>query len=148
MEFNELYQELILDHNKSPRNCGVIENPDRFARGNNPLCGDKIVVQVNLDGDQIADVRFDGSGCAISTASASLMTEAIKGRTIAEAEQLFSAFHSLVTGGEPPAIPLDLGKLEVFSGVSDYPARVKCASLAWHTLNAILKNDQEVVTTE
>ncbi|MDO8632358.1 MAG: SUF system NifU family Fe-S cluster assembly protein [Phycisphaerales bacterium] len=148
-ELQDLYQELILDHNRRPRNRRRLEHPDRHADGFNPLCGDRVSVYVKLDGDVIQDVAFEGRGCAISTASASLMTEALKGKTVAEAKALFERFHNLVTGesdgnGDGPA----LGKLEVFSGVSRYPARVKCASLVWHAVNAALEDKNEVVSTE
>lgn len=146
----DLYQEIILDHNRKPRNFGPIERPDHQAEGYNPLCGDQLKVYLALDGDRIDDVRFDGSGCAISKASASLMTEAIKGKTLAEAESLFEGFHELLTGdpsvrGEAPA---ELGKLAVFEGVREFPVRVKCATLAWHTLHAALAGDAEQVSTE
>ncbi len=148
-ELSDLYQEVILDHNKRPRNFRTIETPDREAKGYNPLCGDKVAVYVNLEGDRIVDVSFQGAGCAISTASASVMTEALRGMTLAEAEALFQSFHKLVTEG-PLALPddIDLGKLAVFSGVHDYPARVKCASLVWHTVRAALENQNKTVTTE
>jgi len=145
----DLYQELILDHNKRPRNRRKLDHPDRLAEGFNPLCGDRVTVYIKLDGDVIQDLAFEGKGCAISTASASLMTEALKGKTVADAMTLFDRFHNLVTcgpehnGGGP-----ELGKLEVFSGVSQYPARVKCASLVWHAVHAALENKQEVVSTE
>jgi nitrogen fixation NifU-like protein len=138
-DLRELYQEVILDHNKRPRNFGTLDHPSRTARGHNPLCGDRLTLQLALEGDRIAQVAFEGSGCAISKASASLMTEAIKGHTVAEAEALFDRFHALVT--TPPDAPVSLeglGKLAVFAGVREYPARVKCASLAWHTMkNAV-----------
>jgi len=138
-DLRELYQEVILDHNKRPRNFGTLDHPSRTARGHNPLCGDRLTLQLALEGDRIAQVAFEGSGCAISKASASLMTEAIKGHTVAEAEALFERFHTLVT--TPPDAPVStegLGKLAVFAGVREYPARVKCASLAWHTMkNAV-----------
>jgi nitrogen fixation protein NifU and related proteins len=138
-DLRELYQEVILDHNKRPRNFGTLDHPSRTARGHNPLCGDRLTLQIAMDGDRIAQVAFEGSGCAISKASASLMTEAIKGHTVAEAEALFDRFHALVT--TPPDVPVStdgLGKLAVFAGVREYPARVKCASLAWHTMkNAV-----------
>lgn len=150
MDLTDLYQELILDHNKRPRNFGPMEEPDRIAHGNNPLCGDKLVIYVKLDGDQIEDVRFEGEGCAISTASASLLTQQVKGRTVAEAEGLFRRFHTMITGEDYAGDELDveLGKLEAFSGVGAYPARAKCATLSWHTLNAALGGEAETVTTE
>ena len=149
-EFSDLYQELILDHNKRPRNCGKLEAPDGSAQGYNPLCGDRVTVSVNLDDDVIKEIAFEGSGCAISTASASLMTESLKGKTVQEARDLFNRFHRMVTeessnGGDGTKA---LGKLLVFSGVRQYPARVKCATLAWHTVNAALNNSNEVVSTE
>lgn len=148
-ELRDLYQEVILDHNRKPRNFGALDDANRLANGHNPLCGDKLRVTVRLDGDVIADIRFEGSGCAISKASASLMTESVKGRTIAEADQLFEGFHQMVTT-EPGAAHDEqaLGKLEVFAGVSEFPMRVKCATLAWHTLKAALHDPQAVATTE
>jgi nitrogen fixation NifU-like protein len=148
-DLRELYQELIIDHSKRPRNFRVVEGADRKAEGFNPLCGDKVTVYLELDNGRIKNIGFQGKGCAISTASASVMTETLKGKTLAEAEGLFEIFHDLVTG-KPPAggkIP-ELGKLAVFSGVSEFPARVKCATLAWHTLNAALKDTGETVSTE
>lgn len=147
-ELKELYQQVILDHNKSPRNFRKIDNPTRFAEGYNPLCGDKIDIYLNFDNENISDISFQGSGCAISKASASLMTSMLKGKTRKEAEELFSRFHDLVTDklGENPDIE-DLGKLAVFAGVIDFPARVKCASLAWHTMmNALYEKDEKVST--
>lgn len=145
----ELYQELILDHNKSPRNCRKLDDANRKADGFNPLCGDKVSVSIKLDGDLISDVAFQGSGCAISTASASLMTESLKGKSLDEAQQLFDQFHELVTGDANQADSShDMGKLAVFSNVGNYPARVKCATLAWHTFKAALDGDDTNVTTE
>lgn len=145
-EFNDLYQELILDHNKRPRNRRVIPcPPGRRAEGHNPLCGDRVTIYVVMDGDVITDVSFEGKGCAISTASASLMTEALKGKTRAEAEKLFGRFYDLVTTGH--AVD-DMDKLEALAGVAEYPARVKCATLAWHTLKAALEDKPEPVSTE
>lgn len=147
-ELKELYQQVILDHNKSPRNFRKIENPSRFAEGYNPLCGDKINIYVNFNNEQISDISFQGSGCAISKASASLMTSMLKGKTRAEAEELFNRFHDMVTDklGDNPNIE-DLGKLAVLAGVRDFPVRVKCASLAWHTMmNALNSNDEKVST--
>jgi nitrogen fixation protein NifU and related proteins len=135
----ELYQNVILEHNRSPRNYRVIADADRQAEGNNPLCGDQLTVWLKLDGDVIRDVSFQGLGCAISRASASLMTAAVKGKTRREATELFERFRGLVTG-DRTAAPETLGKLAVFSGVSEYPTRVKCASLPWHTLKAALEN--------
>jgi nitrogen fixation NifU-like protein len=146
-ELMQLYQEIILDHNKSPRHCGELEGADHRADGHNPLCGDRLTVYLKLRDGRIEDIRFVGQGCAISTASASLMTEAVKGKTLEEAEELFSAFHELLTSerGEATA---DLGKLAVFSGVREFPVRVKCATLAWHTLRAALDDQSETASTE
>jgi nitrogen fixation protein NifU and related proteins len=146
MSLRELYQEMIIDHGKQPRNAGKLENPSHQHDGFNPLCGDKLTVYVNECEGVITDARFEGVGCAISVASASLMTEAIKGKKRVECEQLFERFHQLVTQGE--AHDESLGKLAVFSGVAEFPARVKCASLAWHTLKAALGNDPHPVSTE
>lgn len=149
-DLRELYQEQILDHTKRPRNKREISGA-RSAEGYNPLCGDRATVYVALDGDVVKDVSFVGQGCSISTASASMMTEALKGKTKAEVDALFGRFHALVTA--PPdkadenAAP-ELGKLAVFAGVCEFPARVKCASLAWHTLKAALAGDQQTVKTE
>jgi nitrogen fixation protein NifU and related proteins len=147
-DLRELYQEVILDHGRRPRNLREIPGAGRRAEGYNPLCGDRATVYVALEGDVVKDASFVGRGCSISTASASMMTEAVKGKTLAEAEALFQRFHALVTGETAPADGPDLGKLAVFSGVSEFPARVKCASLAWHTLRAALKGDAAPVTTE
>lgn len=145
----ELYQEVILDHNKSPRNFRKMESPDRKVDGYNPLCGDHYTLFLKLEGDVIKDISFEGAGCAISKASASVMSSVVKGKTKAEAEELFSRFHKLVTGELDPAGDLDgLGKLAAFSGVSEFPARVKCASLAWHTLHAALASREYRVSTE
>lgn len=148
-ELKELYQQVILDHNKSPRNYRKIENPSRFAEGYNPLCGDRIDIYLNLENDHISDISFQGSGCAISKASASLMTSMLKGKTKLEAEDLFNRFHDLVTDklGDNPSID-DLGKLAVFAGVREFPARVKCASLAWHTMMNALHNKDKKVSME
>lgn len=138
-DLTDLYQEVILDHNRRPRNFGALATATHRANGHNPLCGDKLTLALELDGDRIVNVMFEGSGCAISKASASLMTDAIKGHTVAEANTLFDAFHLMVT--TPISDPVDeshVGKLAVFSGVREFPARVKCASLAWHTLKAAL----------
>ena len=147
-ELRDLYQEVILDHNKHPHNFGELAGADRHADGFNPLCGDKLVVYVNLDGDMITDVRFKGSGCAISKASASLMTDSVKGKTLVETRELFDRFLNLVTDGDVADDGEALGKLAVFAGVRDYPTRVKCASLAWHTLRAAVEDRHDVVTTE
>jgi len=143
---DELYQELILDHNRRPRNFRTIEE-GRHAEGYNPLCGDRLTVYLRIQGDRIQDASFQGSGCAISKASASLMTDIVKGKTIAEAEALFERFHRLITRSVEDPVD-DLGKLSVFAGVRQYPARVKCASLAWHTLRAATDARNEVVSTE
>ena len=147
-ELSDLYQEVILDHNKNPRNFRVIENAEHTADGKNPLCGDALRVYVAMDGDKITDVAFKGAGCAISKASASMMTQEVKGKTREEAEELFNEFHRMVTGDlDIETDENDLGKLSIFAGVLEFPARVKCASLSWHTLNAALHGD-EIVTTE
>jgi nitrogen fixation NifU-like protein len=147
-ELSDLYQEVILDHNRRPRNFRTIEGASRQQEGYNPLCGDRLTLYVTLDGDRIADVAFQGSGCAISKASASLMTEALKGKTVAEARALFEKFHDMVTSS-PDTEAADLGKLSVLSGVREYPTRVKCASLAWHTLKAAVSGETDApVTTE
>ena len=143
----DLYQQVIIEHNRSPRNKKPIADASRVAAGDNPLCGDKITLYVKLDGDTITDVGFQGSGCAISQASASLMTSAVKGKPVAEAEKLFHGFHDMVTG-EKAADSALLGKLAAFAGVKQYPARVKCANLAWHTLHAALQSASEPVSTE
>lgn len=146
-DLRELYQEVIFDHNRNPRNFRVMDPADRKADGYNPMCGDKITVFLKLDGERIADVSFQGSGCAISTASASLMTEALKGKTLAEAERLFEEFHAAVTeSGEGHRH--DIGKLEVLAGVREFPARVKCATLAWHTIHAAIQDERTPVSTE
>ncbi len=147
-DLRELYQEVILDHNKHPRNFREIDGADRHADGHNPLCGDRLAVYVNLDGDVIADVSFLGSGCAISKASASLMTDAVCGKTLAEAQQLFREFHRMVTDNDASVDNGLLGKLAVLAGVRNYPIRVKCASLAWHTLRAACDDTHQFVTTE
>jgi len=148
-DLRDLYQEVVLDHNRRPRNFRSIEDATRQARGVNPLCGDKIKVFVVIEGDVIRDVAFEGDGCAISKASASMMTESLKGKTVAQAQILFDVFHSLVTKGPAEDCDLDeLGKLAVFSGVSEYPARVKCATLAWHTVQAALHGEDQPVSTE
>ncbi len=137
-ELRDLYQEVILDHNKSPRNFRALQTATHKADGHNPLCGDKVTVFVELAGDRIANATFVGSGCAISTASASLMTEALAGKTVEEARELFEKVHFLMTAPEEPELDPSLGKLAVFSGVREFPMRVKCATLAWHTLKAAL----------
>jgi nitrogen fixation protein NifU and related proteins len=147
-DLRELYQEVILDHSRRPRNVGTIEG-GLHAAGHNPLCGDKLVVYLDLKDGVVRDVRFEGEGCAISTASASLMTDAVRGRTQAEARELFERFHAAVTGAADAEIDLEgLGKLAVLTGVRRYPMRVKCASLAWHTLDAALRGQGESISTE
>ena len=146
-DLRELYQSVILDHNKHPRNFGPLDEATHGAAGHNPLCGDKISLHIVLDGDVIKDVAFEGEGCAISTASASVMTEALKGRTRQQAEALFARFHDLVTGKGGADLD-ELGKLAVFQGVSVFPIRVKCATLSWHTLKAALANETTTATTE
>ncbi len=147
-DLRDLYQEVILDHNRHPRNFGELDGADRHADGDNPLCGDRLAVYVNLDGETISDVSFLGSGCAISKASASLMTDAVKGRTLGEARRLSEQFLALVTDDAAVVDAAVVGKLAVLAGVRDYPTRVKCASLAWHTLRAAVEDRHEVVTTE
>ena len=146
-EVNELYQEVILEHNKNPRNFRDIPDADKKALGNNPLCGDALQVYVAIDGETITDVAFKGSGCAISKASASMMTQAVKGRTKDEAEVLFDEFHRMVLGElDEESEETHLGKLRIFAGVREFPARVKCASLSWHTLHAALQGEGEIST--
>lgn len=144
-DLRNLYQEVIVDHNRQPRNLGKLEGSNREAKGYNPLCGDEVTVQLKVDGGVIVDAAFEGIGCAISIASASLMTEALKGATVAEAQQLSENFRDMVAGSGNLR---ELGKLEVFAGVREFPARVKCATLPWHTLNAAFKSSKEPVTTE
>lgn len=156
-DLRDLYQELILEHSKAPRNFRALPHASLHAEGYNPLCGDHFTVYLQMEGDSIRDVAFQGAGCAISKASASMMTQTVKGKTKAQAEEIFHRFHELVTN-EPGAEGStsanrasnenDLGKLTVFAGVRDYPVRVKCATLAWHTLHAALDNSQERVSTE
>ena len=144
-DLGDLYQEIILDHYKKPRNAGRLEEPSCSASGDNPLCGDKISITVKKAGNKVEDIRWNGAGCAISTASASLMSEAIKGKSLSEIDALFGRFHDMVTGKGSSE---GLEKLEVFSGVSEYPVRVKCASLAWHTLKAALEGKNDTISTE
>ena len=147
-EFSDLYQDLILDHQKNPRNFGDLPAANHHADGFNPLCGDKISLSLQVDEQGlIQDLKFKGSGCAISKASASMMTMALKGKKTGEAERLFREFHDMVMGTQEK-VPADLGKLKVFAGVKEYPARVKCASLAWHTLEAALHDEKSVVSTD
>jgi nitrogen fixation protein NifU and related proteins len=148
-DLRDLYQELILEHSKTPRNYRRPATVNRTAEGYNPLCGDHYTVFLDMDGDSIHDIGFQGSGCAISRASASMMTQSVKGKTRAEAARLFDQFHMLATGqADANSNPSELGKLTVFSGVSEFPARVKCATLAWHTLQSALEGKQEVASTE
>jgi nitrogen fixation protein NifU and related proteins len=144
----QLYQDLILDHNRSPRNYREMQNANRRVEGNNPLCGDRLTVFLRMDGESIEDAAFQGSGCAISRASASLMTAAVKGKTRSEAVDLFDRFHRLVTGTLDPADTPSLGKLAAFGGVAEFPVRIKCASLSWHALRAALDQPNAVVSTE
>jgi nitrogen fixation NifU-like protein len=144
-DLSELYQEVILDHNKRPRNFRVLENASHHAEGYNPLCGDRLSLYLRIDGEVVTDVGFQGSGCAISKASASLMTDVVKGMPVAGVQALFARFHRMVTTA--PDVPVeDLGKLSVLSGVREFPVRVKCASLAWHTLKAALERQPEIST--
>ncbi|HYU10268.1 MAG TPA: SUF system NifU family Fe-S cluster assembly protein [Gemmatimonadales bacterium] len=147
-DLGELYQQVILDHNRNPRNFKRLDAANRKAEGNNPLCGDRIQLFVQVDGDTISDIGFQmpqGSGCAISKASASLMTDAVKGKKVGDAETMFQAFRDMLTGGGGSSAP---GKLAAFSGVRAFPSRIKCANLAWHALHAALQNSAEPVTTE
>ena len=147
MDLKELYRDVILDHNRQPRNFGRLENATGRAEGHNPLCGDQLSLSVRLNGERIEDIRFEGQGCAISTASASLMTEAVKGKDRAAVRNLFEQVHALLT--RPEGAPnASLGKLAALSGVREFPARVKCASLCWHTLNAALEHGPKSVSTE
>ena len=154
MDLRELYQDIILDHGRHPRNFRALEHPTHLGRGHNPLCGDRVTLYLSLDGDRIADVSFDGRGCAISTAAASLMTEVLKGKTVAEARALFAKFHAEVTGGDPVVLPEslveDAERLEPLTGGKAFPVRVKCATLPWHTFEAALKGGlaAEPVKTE
>jgi len=146
MDLKELYRDVILDHNRHPRNFGRIEPADGRAEGHNPLCGDRLSVFVRMDGQRVADIRFEGKGCAISTASASLMTEAVKGKDRTAIRALFDKVHALLTRAD--AAPDGLGKLAALSGVREFPVRVKCASLCWHTLNAALEHGAATISTE
>ena len=147
-ELSELYQQVILDHNKKPRNFRKLESANHSAEGFNPLCGDQLTVYLNLEDDAVKEISFEGSGCAISKAAASMMTQAVKGKSKQEAEQLFREFHGMVTGElDEENTSNGLGNLKIFSGVREFPVRVKCASLPWHTMHAAL-NNQELVSTE
>jgi nitrogen fixation NifU-like protein len=147
-ELRDLYQDVILEHSKAPRNYRELPAANHKAEGFNPLCGDRFTIYVTTEGDAIRDITFQGSGCAISKASASMMTQSLKGKNKAEAAKIFERFHKLVTGQESSNGEAELGKLTVFSGVSEFPVRVKCATLAWHTLQAALDDKQEAVSTE
>jgi len=147
-ELRDLYQDVILEHSKAPRNYRELPAANHKAEGFNPLCGDRFTIYVTTEGDSIRDITFQGSGCAISKASASMMTQSLKGKSTAEASKIFERFHKLVTGQQSSNGDGDLGKLTVFSGVSEFPVRVKCATLAWHTLQAALDDKQEPVSTE
>lgn len=145
-DLREIYQEVIFDHYRTPRNCRALAGASHQAEGFNPLCGDKVVVYLQIDDGVIRDASFEGIGCAISTAAASLMTEALKGKSIGDVQTLFKGFHDMVTGA--PGVPQALGKLEVLAGVREFPSRVKCATLAWHTVLAALEDQREPVSTE
>jgi nitrogen fixation NifU-like protein len=148
-DLSDLYQEVILDHNRRPRNYGSLPDADRSAKGHNPLCGDRLTVFLKLDGDRVGDIRFEGSGCAISKASASLMTDAVKGKTIGDVADLFQRFQAMITSSmDVAAGDESLGKLEVLGGVREFPVRIKCASLPWHTLKAALAASKDVAVTE
>jgi len=146
-DLKQLYQEVILDHNKNPRNCYVMDCANRTADGHNPLCGDIVKVYLRIDDGIIEEISFQGEGCAICTASTSLMTESVKGRSVADVEEIFDGFHQMLTGVAAEQ-GIDLGKLKVFEGVREYPVRVKCATLAWHTLHAAMQDTDDAVTTE
>ena len=147
-DLKDLYQEVIVDHNRSPRNYGRLNDADRQLEGFNPLCGDRLTLYMKLEGGVIKDISFDGSGCAISVASASLMTEAIKGKTVTEAEKIFSRFRDLLTADLVEVDIEKFGKLAALAGVRDYPSRVKCATLCWHTMHSLMTGDQAPVSTE
>jgi nitrogen fixation NifU-like protein len=147
-DLQDLYQELILDHNRHPRNRRPLPEASHHAYGYNPLCGDRVRINLLIDGDVVRQATFEGNGCAISTASASLLTEALTGKTVSQARRVSQAFHAMLIGGAAERSDVDLGKLRVFTGVCRYPARVKCATLACHTFNAALENKKDMVTTE
>lgn len=147
-DIKDLYQEVIVDHNRRPRNFGKLENPEKTLEGFNPLCGDRLTLYLNTADGRIADIKFDGAGCAISVASASLMTEAVKDKPVPEAAAAFDDFHKLLTNAGAPDDLDKFGKLAALAGVRDYPSRVKCATLCWHTLRAALAGDEQPVTTE
>jgi len=150
VDLKDLYQEVIVDHNRNPRNFGKLDDADRVAEGYNPLCGDRLNLYVKLDDGRIADIHFDGSGCAISVASASMMTDALKGKTLIEAKRMFKNFHRLVTDEHSPDPDqvMQLGKIAALIGVREFPARVKCATLCWHTLQSALEENKTPVSTE
>ena len=148
MDLKDLYRDIIVDHNRQPRNFGKLEHADAHADGHNPLCGDRLTVYLKMNGDRIERATFDGSGCAISTASASLLTEAVKGKTVKEVEHLFNQVHDVLTHHDAPVDTAALGKLAALTGVRDFPARVKCATLCWHTLQAALHSNSQPVSTE
>lgn len=150
LDMKDLYQEVIIDHNRSPHNFGKMEDADRITEGFNPLCGDRLNLFMKVDDDRITDISFDGTGCAISVASASLMTDALKGKTLSEAETVFNTFHNLITEDKPQDAQRieQLGKLAVLLGVRDYPTRVKCATLCWHALHSAINGNETSVTTE
>ncbi|MCI0667636.1 MAG: SUF system NifU family Fe-S cluster assembly protein [Methylococcaceae bacterium] len=147
-DLRDLYQEVIFDHNRNPRNFHVMENANRTVEGFNPLCGDRLTLYLNIQDGIIRDASFQGSGCAISTASVSLMTEMVKGKSEADARRMFDIFHKITTGKDDNVKLEELGKLQVLAGVREYPARVKCATLAWHTLDAAIRNQEKSVSTE
>jgi len=148
MDLKDLYRDVIVDHNRHPRNFGKLDPADAHADGHNPLCGDRLTLYVNLDGDRISEAKFEGSGCAISVASASLLTEAVKGKSRTQVQELFDDVHAVLTRHDANVDSARLGKLAALSGVREFPARVKCASLCWHTLNAALDRASAPVTTE
>lgn len=148
MDLKDLYRDVIVDHNRNPRNFGKLDPADAHAEGHNPLCGDRLTMYINLDGDRIREAKFEGSGCAISVASASLLTEAVTGKSRDEVQRLFDQVHALLTSHDAEADLVRLGKLAALSGVREFPARVKCASLCWHTLNAALSHTTQPVSTE
>jgi nitrogen fixation protein NifU and related proteins len=148
MDLRDLYRDVIVDHNRHPRNFGKLDPADAHADGHNPLCGDRLTIYANLESERLQEVKFEGAGCAISVASASLLTEAVRGKTLGEFEQLFQQVHSLLTEHDAKVDPSTLGKLAALSGVREFPARVKCASLCWHTLRAALQHADRPATTE
>jgi nitrogen fixation NifU-like protein len=148
-EFRDLYQEVILDHNRNPRNFGKLKNANRIVEGRNPLCGDQYTIYLLIENDIVRDIKFEGAGCAISKASGSIMSTALKGKTKKEAEELFQIFHKIVTGDENAMSHIDeLGKLAAFAGVAEFPVRVKCATLPWHAMHSALEGEGEVISTE